>query len=131
MSSSADFRMKLPPVGVVLGWHRHHGRLGGTRGRVISERRVLLHGHRRVPGSGQQWILFHGHGQLLRARHFLLANGYRTTFEPLARGRPSPHRSAKANSGKLSRRRRSMRGARKAKAEESLKQGRCGTNRKS
>jgi len=62
---------------------------------------------------------------------FLLANGYRTTFEPLARGRPSPHRSAKANSGKLSRRRRSMRGARKAKAEESLKQGRCGTNRKS
>src|ERR1700730_44604 len=31
MSSLSHFKMKLPPVGVVLGWHRHHGRPEGLR----------------------------------------------------------------------------------------------------
>jgi hypothetical protein len=61
MSSSADFRMKLPPVGVVLvGTDTMADR--GYSGWMVSGRWGLLHGHQWGVPNGHQWGLSHGHG---------------------------------------------------------------------
>ena len=57
VSFSADFRMKLPPVDVVLvGTDTIADR--GDSGMDVSERWGLLHGHPWGHRSGHQWGLF-------------------------------------------------------------------------